>query len=70
MLECRKWLSARVIAGVLLALSSVAAFAQAAPMPAANPNPTPVGDGTFLLTIFLNKCAAILLLSGLQGEEG
>jgi hypothetical protein len=53
MLECRKWLGARVIAGVLLAVSSVAAFAQAAPMPAANPNPTPVGDGTFLLTIFL-----------------
>src|ERR1700693_4546745 len=53
MLECRKWLGARVIAGVLLAVSSVAAVAQAAPMPAANPNTTPVGDGTFLLTIFL-----------------
>ena len=52
MLECRKWLGARVIAGVLLAVSSVAAFAQGAPMPAANPNSTPVGDGTFLLTIF------------------
>jgi hypothetical protein len=53
MLECRKWLGARVIAGVLLAVGSAAACAQTPPTPAANPNPTPVGDGTFLPTIFL-----------------
>ncbi|KLU27773.1 hypothetical protein EOS_02640 [Caballeronia mineralivorans PML1(12)] len=53
MLECRKWLGARVIAGALLAVSSAAAFAQTAPTAGTNANPTPVGDGTFLLTIFL-----------------
>ncbi|WP_218627408.1 hypothetical protein [Caballeronia sp. dw_19] len=57
MLECRKWLVARVIAGALVAVSSAAAFAQTAPAPApaenTNSNATPVGDGTFLLTIFL-----------------
>ncbi|WP_243830231.1 hypothetical protein [Caballeronia sp. SBC1] len=38
-----------------MALSSAAAFAQTPPAPAENPNAnaTPVGDGTFLLTIFL-----------------
>ena len=61
MLERRKWLGARLLAGALLAVSSAAAFAQSAqvpapvPVPAENPtsNATPVGDGTFLLTIFL-----------------
>jgi len=55
MLERRKWLSARIVAGVLMALSSAATFAQTSPAPAENPNSnaTPVGDGTFLLTIFL-----------------
>ena len=53
MLECRKWLGARVIAGALLALSCAAAVAQTAPTAGTNANPTPVGDGTFLLTIFL-----------------
>jgi len=59
MLECRKWLAARLIAGALVAASSAAAFAQSAqapvPVPAENTasNATPVGDGTFLLTIFL-----------------
>jgi len=55
MLECRKWLSARFIAGVLVTASPAAAFAQTPPAPAENPNSnaTPVGDGTFLLTIFL-----------------
>ncbi len=52
MLERRKWLGARVIAGVLLAVSSVVAFAQTAPTASTNANLTPVGDGTFLLTIF------------------
>jgi hypothetical protein len=61
MRECRKWL----IAGALVGIGSAAVFAQtAAASPAApaptpapaentNPNATPVGDGTFLLTIFL-----------------
>src|SRR5882757_10737447 len=57
MLECRKWLGmrlgARVIASVLLAVGSAASFAQTAPTAGTNANPTPVGDGTFLLTIFL-----------------
>ncbi|MDN7181185.1 hypothetical protein M0D69_24960 [Caballeronia sp. SEWSISQ10-4 2] len=55
MLECRKWLGARVITGVVLAVSCAASFAQTqtAPTAGANANPTPVGDGTFLLTIFL-----------------
>jgi len=63
MLECRKWLRARLIAGALVAVSSAAAFAQTAaaataapataPAENTNSNATPVGDGTFLLTIFL-----------------
>ena len=63
MLERRKWLGVGRIAGALVAVSSAAAFAQTAPVatpaPATAPaentnsNATPVGDGTFLLTIFL-----------------
>jgi hypothetical protein len=57
MLERRKWLGARLLAGALLAVSSAAVFAQTAPAPApaenTNSNAVPVGDGTFLLTIFL-----------------
>ncbi len=61
--ERRKWLGARLVAGALVTVSSIAAFAQTSAAPtlgsvpasAENPNPnaTPVGDGTFLLTIFL-----------------
>jgi len=40
------------MARVLLVVSTVAVFAQAAPTPVTNPYPTPVGDGTFLLTVF------------------
>ena len=43
MSRCRAWLGA-----LLLAAASASAFAQTAA-----PNPAPVGDGTFLLTIFL-----------------
>ncbi|MEA3115637.1 MAG: hypothetical protein QOG58_5436 [Caballeronia sp.] len=65
MRECRKWLIAGALVGIGSAVSSAAVFAQtAAASPAApaptpapaentNPNATPVGDGTFLLTIFL-----------------
>ena len=63
MLERRKWLGVGRIAGALVTVSSAAAFAQTAPVatpaPATAPaentnsNATPVGDGTFLLTIFL-----------------
>jgi hypothetical protein len=60
MRECRKWLIAWFVAGVLVGVSSTATLAQTAgpaPTPAlaesTNPNATPVGDGTFLLTIFL-----------------
>jgi hypothetical protein len=63
MRECRKWLIAGALVGIGSAVSSAAVFAQtaaaspAAPAPApaenTNPNATPVGDGTFLLTIFL-----------------
>ncbi len=54
MLECRKWLGARLIAGALVAVSSAAAFAQTAPAATnTNSNATAVGNGTFLLTIFL-----------------
>src|ERR1700710_3157408 len=61
MRECRKWLIAGALVGIGSAVSSAGVFAQtaaaspAAPAPAenTNPNATPVGDGTFLLTIFL-----------------
>jgi hypothetical protein len=61
MRERRKWRIAGALVAVSFAISSAAVFAQttpvspAAPAPAenTNPNATPVGDGTFLLTIFL-----------------
>ncbi|MEA3127806.1 MAG: hypothetical protein QOD67_4825 [Caballeronia sp.] len=61
MRECRKWLIAGALVVISSAVGSAALFAQTAPASPAtpapaentNPNATPVGDGTFLLTIFL-----------------
>jgi hypothetical protein len=47
-----KWLVARLAAAVFLAGSSIAALAQTASAQGGNAA-APVGDGTFLLTIFL-----------------
>jgi hypothetical protein len=53
MSERRKWLIARLSVAAFLAGSSIGALAQtASSAPAANAA-APVGDGTFLLTIFL-----------------
>jgi hypothetical protein len=61
MRECRKWLIAGALVAIGSAVNSAAVFAQTAPASPAtlasaestNPNATAVGDGTFLLTIFL-----------------
>jgi hypothetical protein len=60
MLERRKWLGAKLIACALMTVSSAATFAQTdapvaptVPAESTGSNATPVGDGTFLLTIFL-----------------
>lgn len=53
MFERRKWLVARLAVAAFLAGSSIAALAQTASSAQGVSPATPVGDGTFLLTIFL-----------------
>ncbi|WP_109479529.1 hypothetical protein [Paraburkholderia sp. C35] len=47
----RKWIAGAAVVTTLAALMPLPAAAQNTP--GATPSPTPVGDGTFLLTIFL-----------------